>query len=545
MLPTIDTPVTNGDEEALEEAPMSEGNDAENDSSSLSEVSDSDIELSPLMSAVNTNITVPDLTSLPPLPSLVLKLPVEPVPTVPLGRGRRLSSSKRVNYYDQGQQGDEEASTSRIKPVASGKNVKLIQAARSGGKGKGGMGGKAGKGKMSYESMTPHPLDASASSVGKGGKGKGKKAGKTPSQIKKARMSFNNAFDSDEDDDMEMEEFYDDEEDELNDEDFYGEEEMYEYNEVAIKKEEEIGGDGQVIAKPVVVKKEKASQAKKAPRKATKKIQPVLSTLPPLPALPLLPTTPAATTLGPVPYPPIHPIPGSTLSTASSGSSITVDPYALPSPLDPNNPARHADAIPALTLQDGAGGGMDRGSSIKRGRGRPPKNGICAQRPRKPKPKPILDANGVEIPRERVAPAPSSAIPRQRQTSASASNISPYTLPPFPSTDAASAAVNATLNTTTFTPAVYAPGEEPPTAADPADLFAKPPFTYASLIAQAVMQAEERKLTLNGIYDWITLKWPYFSDNQNGWQVCRFSSPFVSNSADLCDGRIRSDTISR
>ena len=530
---------------------MSEGNDAENDSSSLSEVSDSDIELSPLMSAVTTAATLPDLSSLPPLPSnssFKLKLPAEPVaPTsiVPLGRGRRLSSSKRVNYYDQGQQGDEEASTSRIKPVASGKNVKLVQAARSGGKGKGGggKGGKAGKGKMSYDSMPPHPLDA-PSPMGRGGKGgKGKKAGKTPSQIKKARMSFNNAFDSDEDDDMEMEEFYDDEEDELNEEDFYGEEEeMYEYNEVAIKKEEIIGEDGQVIPPPVVVKKEKISQAKKAPRKA-KKAQPVLTSLPPLPALPLLPTTPAATTLGPVPYP-LGPAPGSTLSTASSGSSIIVDPYALPSPADANNPTQNLDGmgIPAMTLQDGAGGGMDRGSSVKRGRGRPPKNGICAQRPRKPRPKPNLDANGVELPREKAAPA-APALPRPRQTSAVSSNVSPYTLPPFPSTDAASAAVNATLNTTTFTPTVYAPGEEPPSAADPADLFAKPPFTYASLIAQAVMQADEKKMTLNAIYDWITLKWPYFSDNQNGWQVRRFSSSSRTWLIAVTS-RIRSDTIS-
>ena len=486
---------------------MSEGNDVADDSSSLSEVSDSDIELSPLMSAVK----LPDLTSLPPLPSLTLNLPAEVkpiIPTVPLGRGRRLSSSKRVNYYDQGQQGDDEASTSRVKLAASGKNVKLVQAARSGGKGKGGggKGGKAGKGKMIYDA---HPLAApSVSPMGRGGKGKGKKAGKSVSQMKKARLSFNNVFDSDEDDDMEMEEFYDDEEEELNEEDFYGEEEeMYEYNEVAIVKKEEpvIGEDGQVVM-PVVVKKEKASNAKKAPRKA-KKTQPLLASLPPLPPLPLLPTTPGGSTiLGPVPYPSVIPAPGSALSTASSSSSI-VDPYALPSPLDPNAP------LPPLAPQSGAGSDSERGSGSKRGRGRPPKNGISAQRPRKPKPKPLLDANGV------VIPPPPPPVPRVRPSATAISNVSPYTLPPFPSTDPGSEAANATLNTTTFTPTVYAPGEEPPSAADPADLYAKPPFTYASLIAQAVMQADDRKMTLNAIYDWITLKWPYFSDNQNGWQV--------------------------
>ena len=65
-------------------------------------------------------------------------------------------------------------------------------------------------------------------------------------------------------------------------------------------------------------------------------------------------------------------------------------------------------------------------------------------------------------------------------------------------------------------------GVRPPVAAPADDLYSKPPYTYASLIAQAVSSADSHKLTLNGIYDWITARWPYFSDNQNGWQVCPF-----------------------
>ncbi|KAI8596961.1 fork head domain-containing protein, partial [Dissophora ornata] len=46
----------------------------------------------------------------------------------------------------------------------------------------------------------------------------------------------------------------------------------------------------------------------------------------------------------------------------------------------------------------------------------------------------------------------------------------------------------------------------------------KPPFSYASLIAQAINSTPERKLTLNGIYQHITQHYPYYQMAQNGWQ---------------------------
>lgn len=46
---------------------------------------------------------------------------------------------------------------------------------------------------------------------------------------------------------------------------------------------------------------------------------------------------------------------------------------------------------------------------------------------------------------------------------------------------------------------------------------AKPPFTYASLIAQAVNTAPDRKVTLNGIYDYIQGNYPYYA-NLPEWQ---------------------------
>lgn len=47
---------------------------------------------------------------------------------------------------------------------------------------------------------------------------------------------------------------------------------------------------------------------------------------------------------------------------------------------------------------------------------------------------------------------------------------------------------------------------------------AKPPFSYASLIAQALLACEDRKLTLNQIYMWIMEKYPYYHSENSGWQ---------------------------
>ena len=38
---------------------------------------------------------------------------------------------------------------------------------------------------------------------------------------------------------------------------------------------------------------------------------------------------------------------------------------------------------------------------------------------------------------------------------------------------------------------------------------AKPPYSYASLIAQALLATPDRRLTLNQIYAWIASKYPY------------------------------------
>lgn len=52
----------------------------------------------------------------------------------------------------------------------------------------------------------------------------------------------------------------------------------------------------------------------------------------------------------------------------------------------------------------------------------------------------------------------------------------------------------------------------------PVDMSQKPPYSYVALIAMAIKDAGDRRLTLSQIYSYIISKFPFYEKNKKGWQ---------------------------
>lgn len=56
--------------------------------------------------------------------------------------------------------------------------------------------------------------------------------------------------------------------------------------------------------------------------------------------------------------------------------------------------------------------------------------------------------------------------------------------------------------------------------------YVKPPYSYATLICMAMRESKKNKITLSGIYNWITENFMYYRVADPSWQVCPQTSNY-------------------
>ena len=95
-------------------------------------------------------------------------------------------------------------------------------------------------------------------------------------------------------------------------------------------------------------------------------------------------------------------------------------------------------------------------------------------------------------------PLPSSTILNKQTSQNSTSSSLPITLP-----------------TTTIQQKAEAIDIELPTST----VHSKPPYSYVTLIRQAILSASMQRMTLNEIYQWIVDSYPYFRTAPPKWKV--------------------------